>query len=359
MNYDKLIFEDSNRVILNLGSKNNLLSGKNVLITGAAGFLGSQFVHYFNALNDSSLLNEKMIIYALDNFKRGIPKWMGTDCNTAFFKIIQTDITQNINLPDNIDFIIHAASIASPKYYRDFPIETMDANVVGLRNLLEYSRKHRIISFLNFSTSEIYGNPDSSNIPTKENYNGNVSCTGPRSCYDESKRYGETLCSYFYQVYNVPIKVVRPFNNYGPGLNIDDKRVIPDFFSNVLNGRDIIIFSNGSPTRTFCYISDAITGYLLVLLSESNGEAFNIGTDSPEISVGSLAKLILKTCNSSNKIVYQISHEKNYLIDNPQRRCPDITKAKKILGYNPKVSLEAGLRYTFNWYMNSLTGNNI
>ena len=202
-----------------------------------------------------------------DNFIRGMPEWLQRLDQNENLTLVKHDITNP--LPgdmDNFQFIIHAASIASPTYYRKYPIETMDANVNGLRSLLEYCRQQDeknkpIEGFLFFSTSEIYGDPSPENIPTPETYRGNVSCTGPRACYDESKRYGENLCVNFARQYGLPIKIVRPFNNYGPGLKITDRRVIPDFARDVLAQKDIVMLSDGSPTRTFCYVADAIVGY--------------------------------------------------------------------------------------------------
>jgi dTDP-glucose 4,6-dehydratase/UDP-glucuronate decarboxylase len=309
------------------------------------------FVHYFAALNDLNIIEKPCKLYIIENYIRGVPKWFELIKNREDITIIEADINKPLDLPKS-DFIIHAATIASPTYYRKYPIETMDANVIGLRNLLDFAKNNPCESFLFFSTSEIYGDPDPSNIPTKETYRGNVSCTGPRACYDESKRYGETLCVNFYQQYNIPVKVVRPFNNFGPGLKLSDKRVIPDFFNNVIEGKKITIYSDGKTTRTFCYISDAITGYLQALLSSYNGEAFNVGTSSPEITMLELAQTISKVINSSTEIEYeyQVSSDTDYLTDNPQRRCPDITKAKTLLGYEPIISLEEGLTRIYNYY---------
>lgn len=249
------------------------------------------------------------------------------------------------------EFVIHGASIASPIFYRLHPLETMDANVVGLRNLLESCRRHRPESILFFSTSEIYGDPDAAHIPTDESYRGNVSCTGPRACYDESKRYGETLCVAFTQVHRLPIKTARPFNNYGPGLKLSDRRVLPDFFRDALAGSDITLLSDGSATRTFSYVSDAITGYLLALVSGHDGEAFNIGTETPEISMLDLAQLVIRTCGSKADVRFRKSEDTRYLVDNPQRRCPNITKARTLLGYSPRISLEEGLTRTHEYYL--------
>jgi nucleoside-diphosphate-sugar epimerase len=181
-----------------------------------------------------------------------------------------------------------------------------------------------------FSSSEIYGDPPSDQIPTSENYRGNVSCTGPRACYDEAKRYGETLCVNFAQQHELPIKVVRPFNNYGPGLKITDRRVIPDFAHDILAGRDVIMLSEGSPRRTFCYVADAVIGYYKVLLRGKNGGSYNIGVEAPEISIAELAQQMVSIARSllgyDGKVVHQASKDLNYLTDNPSRRCPDITR---------------------------------
>ena len=262
------------------------------------------------------------------------------------------------------EYIIHAASIASPTYYRKYPIETMDANVNGLRYLLEYCKSQKasgtpVEGFLFYSTSEIYGDPSLENIPTPETYRGNVSCTGPRACYDESKRYGETLCVNFAQQYDLPIKVARPFNNYGPGLKITDRRVLPDFARDVLSGRDIIMLSDGSPTRTFCYIADAIVGYYKVLVNGRSGEAYNIGVESPEISMATLADQVValshKLFDYGGKVVRQASDDSQYLIDNPNRRCPVIQKAQADIGYNPSIPLEEGLTRSLLWYHDNRT----
>ena len=252
------------------------------------------------------------------------------------------DIVQKQAL-EPVDFIIHAASIASPVFYRQHPIQTMDANVIGLRHLLDAAVARPVESFLFFSTSEIYGDPDPANIPTKETYRGNVSCTGPRSCYDESKRYGETLCVNFWQVHKVPVKIVRPFNNYGPGLKISDRRVLPDFFRDVLAGRNIVLLSDGRATRTFCYISDALSGYLRALLSPHHGESFNIGADAPEISMRDLAGLVIKVSGQPLRVEHRQSDNPEYLADNPQRRCPCLEKSRRLLAYEPRVPLSTGL----------------
>ena len=208
-----------------------------------------------------------------------------------------------------------------------------------------------------FSTSEIYGDPTPENIPTPETYRGNVSCTGPRACYDESKRYGETLCVNFAQQYALPIKIARPFNNYGPGLKITDRRVLPDFARDMFAGRDIVLLSDGSPRRTFCYIADAIVGYYKVLMRGRTGEAYNVGNESPEVSMLELAELLTKIGREcfgyAGRVIRSESNDSSYLTDNPQRRCPVIDKARSQLGFNPEVPLEEGLRRTLAWYQDN------
>jgi nucleoside-diphosphate-sugar epimerase len=256
-------------------------------------------------------------------------------------------------------YIIHAAGIASPIYYRKLPLQTIDANINGLRNLLDYSVRQAergvpVDGFLFYSSSEIYGDPAPEAIPTPEDYRGNVSCTGPRACYDESKRFGETICVTFARQYGVPVKMARPFNNYGPGLKITDGRVLPDFVRDVLNGRDIVMYSDGSPKRTFCYSADAITGYYKVLVKGHPGEAYNIGIERPEISIAELANKVIATARElfgySGKLARHKNPESDYLVDNPNRRCPVIEKARSHLGYDPSILVDEGLRRSLIWY---------
>jgi nucleoside-diphosphate-sugar epimerase len=275
-------------------------------------------------------------------------------------RVLAHDITTP--LPDDVgdhEYFIHAASIASPIYYRKFPIQTMDANVNGLRHVLDYSLSQRqrgkpVNGVLFYSSSEIYGDPTPDDIPTPETYRGNVSCTGPRACYDESKRYGETLCVNFAAQHDLPISVARPFNNYGPGLKIPDRRVIPDFARDVLAGRDIVMLSDGTARRTFCYITDAIAGYYKILVRGRRGEAYNVGVESPEIAMHELAAKLADLGKElfvySGRVIRQQSDDKDYLVDNPNRRCPVITKARRELGYDPLVSLDEGLRRSLIWY---------
>jgi UDP-glucuronate decarboxylase len=351
---------DLDALASDLTSEFRQMAGKQLCIAGGAGFLGYYLVQGALHWNQANASAKPIRVTVLDNFIRGVPPWLtglGSDVN---LRLLKHDITQPLpkELGD-MDYLIHAASIASPIYYRKCPIETMDANVNGLRFLLDYALRQQqsgkpISGMLFYSSSEIYGDPTPENIPTPETYRGNVSCTGPRACYDESKRYGETLCVNFARQHGIPIKVARPFNNYGPGLKISDRRVIPDFARDILSGRDIVMLSDGLATRTFCYVADAVAGYYKILVRGTPGEAYNIGVEVPEISMRDLAKKLValgkELFGYTGKVVHQESSDKDYLVDNPNRRCPIITKARTELGYDPKVTLDDGLRRSLLWY---------
>ncbi|WP_410895993.1 NAD-dependent epimerase/dehydratase family protein [Neobacillus sp. 204] len=324
------------------------LKNSSILITGCAGFLGYYFMSF---LSDYSVqLGIKKII-GIDNFKLGKPKWI-KDLRKLNPKIelYTFDITEfslfDTNKINDVDFIIHMASIASPTFYRKYPLETLDANVLGLRALLDFYKDRNIKGFLFFSSSEVYGDPFPDYIPTSEEYRGNVAMIGPRACYDEAKRFGETLCYLYAEKFGMPISIVRPFNNYGPGMRLNDKRVPADFAKAIIENKKLIMHSDGKPTRTFCYVTDAINGYLKALLYEPF-DYFNIGIDTPEISIKELAQ-IYKDVGSANfgfnqSIEFKESEEKSYLTHNPLRRCPDISKARKFLKYSPAISIVEGV----------------
>ena len=290
-------------------------------------------------------------IVAVDNFQVGRPFWVDEivqDGNIELkeFDIIKGDISTIARDKEN-SFVIHMASIASPTFYRKYPIQTIEANIWGLKWLLDDYRNTSLRGFLFFSSSEIYGDPTPENIPTPETYRGNVNTVGPRACYDESKRFGETICYEYAKEYKMPIGLARPFNNYGPGMKLDDKRVPADFAKAVMNNKDIVILSDGKPSRTFCYIADAIAGYLKILL-HGEFDFFNIGIEKPEISVRELAEIYAETAKElfgyEGKVIYQVSDDKNYTTDNPNRRCPIITKAQKTLNYAPKIYVREGVK---------------
>jgi UDP-glucuronate decarboxylase len=363
-NAAEVVADDLERVAQRTGAELRAMEGSSLLLVGGAGFLGfslAQAITHWNTAHAADPIG----LTVMDNWARGVPDWIEAVRSTPNVRVVTGDVTEP--LPAELgrhDWIIHAASIASPIYYRKFPLETMDANVGGLRRLLDHAADAAtagdpLRGMLYFSTSEIYGDPPPDRIPTAEEYRGNVSCIGPRACYDESKRYGETLCTVFSQVRGVPVRIARPFNNYGPGLKITDRRVLPDFARDVLAGRDIVMLSSGSPTRTFCYVSDAVSGYLKVLVRGRDGEAYNIGTEGPEISMADLADRVVWIAKEefgySGSVVTGSSSDEAYLVDNPNRRCPDIGKARRELDFEPVVDIDDGLRRALLWYRDNST----
>ena len=342
------------------------MAGRRVLITGGAGFLGYYVVQALLQWNRRVPPADQIATIVVDNYVRGVPTWLTSLGDAAGLQVAVHDVTQPLpGVLGDFDYILHAASIASPTFYRQHPIETMDANVTGLRLLLDRTREQQergraASGFLFFSSSEIYGDPERTAIPTPETYPGRVSSTGPRACYDESKRYGETLCVNYAQRYGLPVTIVRPFNNYGPGLKITDRRVIPDLARDLFAGSNLTLHSDGSPSRTFCYVADAVIGYYRVLMRGRAGEAYNVGCDSPEISIellaGRIAALGRELFAYPGQVVRQPSEDVRYLTDNPQRRCPDTTKARQELGFAPEILLDEGLRRTLLWYSGNREG---
>lgn len=357
------IFDEDISYIKRKFGANDVFSGKNIVITGWAGFLGFYITHYFLDLYKGG--NGPASITLLETFLVGKSGWVDQIereyADDDHIRMLSFDIGKDTYAAvpgvESADYVIHMASVASPVYYRQYPVETLNANVLGLSHLLEYYTEKRLSGLLFFSSSEIYGDPDSAHIPTDEDYHGDVSCTGPRACYDESKRVGETFCREYALQRGVPTRVARPFNNYGPGMNIGDKRVPADFAKALLDKRDIVILSDGSPTRTFCYVADAIVGYLKIL-THSSYDYFNIGIAAPEISIGQLADIYVETGRElfgyEGTAVFELAQEADYLTNNPQRRCPVIDKAQKMLGYAPEITPEDGVRR----YMNFLQQGN-
>jgi nucleoside-diphosphate-sugar epimerase len=350
--------DDVEQIVAGLGPLLGSLDDSDLLLTGGAGFLGYELVHAL--VHHNRTRGGSIRVTVSDNFSRGRPPWLQSVADEGAVALIEHDVT--VPLPADLPpftWIIHAASIASPTFYRQHPIATMDANVTGLRLLLDDAAARAggpdaVRGMLFFSTSEIYGDPTPDAIPTPETYRGNVSCTGPRACYDESKRYGETLCVNFAAERGVPVSMARPFNNYGPGLALGDRRVIPDLARDALAGADLVLLSDGSPTRTFCYVSDAVDGYLRILVEGRRGEAYNIGTEAPEISILDLARTIAgvaaEELGYDGQVIHGASEDADYLTDNPNRRCPVIEKARRELGFEPRTALVEGLRRSLRWY---------
>jgi UDP-glucuronate decarboxylase len=349
MRQNRILDEDLQNIFNGLSNEEkSKFKHSTVLLTGCGGFLGYYFVHFFTKYRNE--LEIKSII-GLENFLTGSRDWLDElvkehdYLKLHKFNIIEDNI-EDIPEAGDANIIIHMASIASPTFYRIYPLETVDANITGLRRLIDFYINKETKAFLFFSSSEIYGDPLPEFIPTPETYRGNVNTMGPRACYDEAKRFGETLCWIFNHKYQFPVSIARPFNNYGPGMSIHDKRLPADFAKAVVENRNLDILSDGTPTRTFCYISDAITGYLKVLLFDKL-EAFNIGIDHPEVSVREFAEMFVSNAREifdyKGDITFAESADKDYMTDNPNRRCPDISKARNMLNYNPNVLVNEGI----------------
>lgn len=316
-----------------------------VMITGLAGSLGYELTHYL--LYHAGVRK----IIGIDNLSLGFPAWLKRLVHEKMVDLYTEDIASvnlsNISDAENADVVFHMASVASPVSYRENPVLTMDANVGGCKNLLEYYKERHLKSFCYFSSSEIYGSPDDAHIPTKENYWGYVNCVGARSCYDEAKRYSETLCYVFARQYGIPCCILRPFNIFGAGMKLNDGRIPTDCIRAVMGQKDIHIYSDGTPTRTFCYISDAVTWILKAAAHGSFG-IYNIGADAPEVTMLHFAELCAEAgrelLDYRGNIVFSVSQDKEYLLDNPLRRCPDLSHAAEALGFRPLITIKKGIR---------------
>jgi dTDP-glucose 4,6-dehydratase/UDP-glucuronate decarboxylase len=327
------------------------LAGSNILVTGASGFLGSYIVDILSVLNHASPGLDAHIV-ASDNFIATNADRLAHLKGDPFVELRTANVVDETDWGRRFDWIIHCASMASPIFYRPRPLETIDANVNGTWRMLELAEAHGAKGMLFFSSSEIYGDPDPRFIPTPEHYRGYVSCTGPRACYDESKRLGETLCISFWAQRKVPAKIVRPFNVYGPGQRLNDGRMVPDMMSAALDGGPIVLLSDGSPTRSFCYVRDFIAGSLAVLVLGEPAEPYNVG-NSEERSMLEVARLMAELAGRRGRpleVQFRKSGDAQYLVDNPSRRCPDLTKVRTHVGYQPSVDLRTGLARTFEFY---------
>ena len=339
MNEKYYLHSDIKEIVDNLKKYYSKLYGKKFFITGANGFLGKYFIKVITEINKKT--NNKIKVLANDI------KFDNCEIfNDKNVKIIKKDVNKIKKFNYNCDFILHAAGIPSPKNYYKKPIETIFTSITSTKNLLEYSSKIKS-KFIFFSSSEIYGNPDKKNIPTKETYNGNVSSIEDRSCYDEGKRVGETLC-YFYKIkQKVDICIFRPFNVFGPGMPRNDYRVFPRFFSSIKDKKPITIFKKGSQTRTFCYVTDAITAMFIVTLVGKNF-VYNIGNNKPELDMNKLHKIMEVSLKKKIKSV-NISYPRNYPQVEPQRRCPNIQKLISEFRYQNKVRINDAIIRFHNW----------
>lgn len=306
----------------------------NILITGGAGFIGSHLCKKLVASGESVICVDNLLTGSLDNLSDLNPQ--------PNFKFLKHDIVTLLQITEKIDQIYHLASPASPIDYQNHPLETMLTNSQGTYNLLELAKKNKSRLLL-ASTSEIYGDPKEH--PQKETYWGNVNSFGPRSCYDEAKRFAESLCYTYLHKYGVDVRIIRIFNTYGPYMQKDDGRVISNFINQAIKNEPVTIYGSGSQTRSFCYVDDLVEGIVdFMNQSDLSGEIINLGNPE-EHSILEIAEQIIKLTNSKSKIVF-----KPLPIDDPTRRKPDVTKAKKLLGWEPKIPLKDGLLKTIGYF---------
>ena len=309
---------------------------KTSLIAGGAGFVGSHLC--------ARLLNMGDKVICLDNLSTGRRQNIRKFLSHRNFRFIRQDVVKKLNL--KIDEIYHLASLASPSHYQKDPIATWQANTLGTLNLLQLAKKHHA-KFLFASTSEVYGDP--LQHPQKETYFGNVNPVGVRSCYDESKRAGETLCMDYFRKFKLPVKIVRIFNTYGPRMALDDGRVVSNFIVQALLGKALTIYGSGNQTRSFMYVDDLVEGLLKVMASKNFTGPVNLGNPH-EFTVIKLAQLVIKLTKSKSRIVYRPLPQ-----DDPERRRPDIGLARRKLRWAPQVRLRQGLRKTIGYFDNCLT----
>ena len=294
---------------------------KSVLLIGSDGFLGNWF---------KDILTEngnKILCY---DIKDG------------------NDICKPLDMP-RYDYVINCAGIASPEKYMKQPVETMDVSYIGTKNVLDYCVDNEVESVLMFSSSEVYGTPHKDSIPTKEDYVGTIPTRSSRSCYDIGKQVLETLCHIYYNKHNLPVKVVRPFNFYGPYMGINDNRVLSNWMRSYLKDDDVMIYGDGLQTRTFCYVEDGIDMCLGVLLNGKDGEIYNVGNPTPELNMIELAEVFCRVLDYKDRYVIR-DYPNFYPKDEPLRRCPNIDKVVRDTGIQPKTTLEVGLKQMLNYF---------
>jgi len=344
---NKIIEEDVIK-ILQSNIEWSSFKNKTVLITGANGFLPAYMVETLMYLNIHSNfdINVVCLVRNLVKAQNRFTHYL----NNTHLLFLHQDVCDPINYDGEVDFIIHAASQASPKYYSTDPVGTMKANVIGTNNLLEFAKKKEVVSFLYFSSGEVYGEVSQDQLPIKETSFGYLDCNKIRSCYAESKRMGENMCQCYYVQYGVNTKVVRPTHTYGPKMDLNDSRVFADFVNNIVNNKNIELHSEGNAYRTFCYLSDATEAFFRILLNKNGGQAYNMGNPSCEISIKNLASLLVDLYPMKKlKVVINYPISTNCLASNVLRSGVNIEKLISI-GWFPSVSIQDGFRRTIDSY---------
>ena len=309
-----------------------------LIVSGAAGFIGSHLC--------DRLLEEGHTVMGLDNLLTGSLANLAHLEGNPHFRFVRHDVTQPFELDGRVDGVLHLASPASPKDYLRHPLETLEAGSTGTRRMLELTRQSKA-RFLLASTSECYGDPLVH--PQPETYWGHVNPVGPRSCYDEAKRFAEALTMAYHGTHGLPVNIARIFNTYGPRMKLEDGRVVPAFLDQALRGEPLTVFGDGSQTRSFCYVSDMVEGLYRLLLSD---ERYPVNLGNPcEMTILEFAERIRRLTGTSSPIEFQPLPE-----DDPKQRRPDISKARRLLGWEPRVPLEDGLRLTIDYFRGPAAG---
>jgi dTDP-glucose 4,6-dehydratase len=303
-----------------------------IVLTGGAGFIGSHL--------SERLISDGHEVVCIDNFITGSRGNIKHLLSNNKFTLIEHDVSKPITIDGKVDVVLHFASPASPIDYLKYPIQTLKVGSLGTHNTLGLAKAKKA-KYMIASTSEVYGDP--LEHPQKESYWGNVNTIGPRGVYDEAKRFSESITMAYHRVHKIDIKIVRIFNTYGPRMQTNDGRVVPNFMVQALSGKPLTVYGDGSQTRSFCYVSDLVEG-IVRLMNSSTNDPVNLGNPH-EMSIMEFAKKIIQLSGSKSKIAYKPLPE-----DDPKVRCPDITRAKKILGWEPKVSFDEGMRKTLEYF---------
>jgi len=332
------VSDDVGRLFSVLRGEGVFFDGFRVLVTGGAGFLGSWICDILTRFDCDVLCVDNLVSGRASNIDHLFP--------LPNFEFIEHDISKPLEIGEKIDLVFHLASRASPFEFEKYPIQILKANTLGTWVALGIAKKHKA-RLLYASTSEVYGNPDPHYLPTPETYTGNVNPVGPRACYDEAKRAGEAFVIAYHIEHGLDVRIIRIFNTFGPKMRADDVygRVVPRFIEQAITGKSITVFGDGSQTRSFTYVTDEVEGLLKAAFIENiSGEVINLGNDK-ETTILNLAKTVKNLCNSPSEISFLPLPP-----DDPKRRCPAISKAKKLLHWQPKTPLEEGLKKTIEWY---------
>jgi UDP-glucuronate decarboxylase len=330
-------------------------AGKQVLITGAAGFLPAYMVETFLYLNQS-LLSEPAQVVGLVRNKEYAEKRIQAYANRSDLKIVVQDVSTPVASAAGFDYVIHAASQASPRFYKTDPVGTLSANVLGTYHLLNAARQGSCKGFLFFSSGDVYGNVRDGSVPTHEYEGGYLDPTDVRSCYGEGKRVGETMCVSFAQQFGIPTRIVRPFHTYGPGMKLDDGRVFADFVRDILAGGPITLHSDGAARRSFCYLADATAGFFTVLLKGEVGQAYNVANPDQECSIADLADRLAFVYKGEGVHVERKVRTDSVYVPSPITGVKPGVDKLKALGWQARKSIEEGFQRTIESYREAATG---